>query len=699
MYRFIKKFFRKKLISSIPAPTVKEDKPGWHFPQTADQLLNTPHRQKQLNTIWQNVSMTPDNFQQLYGEPIRRYAELVQLLPASETHHHAYLGGMLDHGLEVIALAAKLRQNYVLPQNAPPEEQAKQRDVWSALIIYAALLHDIGKIAVDIKVVLENEKQWFPWQGRPTLPYRFCYHPDRDYELHPTLGTFLLHYLVPPIALDWLATFPGPFATLMYYASGHSDKAGILAEIVQKADQLSVTMALGGDINKLDESPKVSFAKQLQLALRHVVKGFNINNPKGGSQAYVNEQGVWVMSKTTTDAVRAYLVSQGISVPVQNAKLFDEMQTYKLIEPASDNMAVWTCKIATESWQPQNNFTFLRLSPQLIWPNVTDRPENFKGTITPVDSEGNILNLDTVNESPKPVIDTEPVLDVPTADTVIDQTKNLDDTLMDAVLDMFGSTETSEPAEISTIDEVPAAVELSQVTESEVSPIEAEAIQNTDPVIESISIETVAIEKQEKQESRQPRTPAVMVDANMPKIRERESTLPPTDLTTFPRVSNTPKNFVKPRQPQPVQPTKTSLDPSNKIQIDDFIQWVKVGFQTNKIKLNQSDALLHIVENHLFMVTPQIFRLYVIEQTGRSDQVLWESLQKDFQKLNLHTVRYDSESKDYYNFWTVKIQGSLRETELTGYLVKNFAYFIGSRTVLNNHHLKLQGNLTNESNH
>lgn len=662
MYHFINKIFRK-IPASTSAPVV-EHKPGWHLPQTAEQLLDTPHRQKQLNIIWQNVSMTPDNFQQLYRTPIERYAELVQLLPASESHHHAYLGGMLDHGLEVIALASKLRQNYVLPQNSPPEEQAKQRDVWTALIIYAALLHDIGKIAVDIKVVLENEQQWFPWQGRPTLPYRFCYNPDRDYELHPTLGSFLLHYLIPPMALDWLATFPSPFAALLYYASGHSDKAGILAEIVQKADQLSVTMALGGDINKLDETPKVSFAKQLQLALRHVVKGFNLNNPKGGSQGYLNEQGLWVMSKTTADAVRAYLVSQGVSVPVQNAKIFDEMQAHKLIESTPDNMAIWTCNVATDSWKPKNNFTLLRLSPQLIWPNISDRPENFKGTITPVDSQGN--TLDTAAVPATPVMNTEPVgnlpeptLTAPTSETALNNAESLDDTLMNAVLDMFGNSEMPTPTDTSKIDEMPAI----------------------------------------PQEPRQPMTPNSLVKSDAANQEKRRSTLPPTELPTSQRVRNIPQNFVKPPKAKPVQPTKASLDPNNKIQIDDFIQWVKVGFQTNKIKLNQSDALLHIVENHLFMVTPQIFRSYVIERTGRSDQVLWEALQKEFQKLNLHTVRYDTENKDSYNFWTVKIQSSVKETELTGYLVKDFAYFLGNRTVLNNHHLKLQGKLKNESNH
>lgn len=36
---------------------------------------------------------------------IERYAELVQQFPASKSHHHVYLGGMLENGPEIMAYA------------------------------------------------------------------------------------------------------------------------------------------------------------------------------------------------------------------------------------------------------------------------------------------------------------------------------------------------------------------------------------------------------------------------------------------------------------------------------------------------------------------------------------------------------------------------------------------------------------------
>nr|ABU44862.1 hypothetical protein [Aggregatibacter actinomycetemcomitans Y4] len=359
------------------------DNDGWISPLPAVELLKSELRQKYLNVLWQQVSMTQDMFSSLYQKPIERYAEMVQLLPASEAHHHSHLGGMLDHGLEVLSFAAKLRQSYVLPPNAAPEEQSKQRDAWSAAIIYQALVHDIGKIIVDIEIQLKNGSRWFAWHGIPPQPYKFKYIKGRDYELHPVLGSYLANYLIPQEAFDWLAQISRGISSLMYAMAGHSDKAGLLSEIVQKADQNSVTLAIGGDITKLTQRPVTSFAKQLILALRHLLQHkLKINTPKGPADGWYTNDGLWLMSKSTADQIRAYLLEQGISVPSDNPKLFSEMQSLNIVESTPDNTAIWHCRIKADSgWCPPKAFTLLKIKPEIIWENVNDRPEFFAGEV------------------------------------------------------------------------------------------------------------------------------------------------------------------------------------------------------------------------------------------------------------------------------------------------------------------------------
>ena len=116
-------------VAAEPSPAPATDLPkGLLRPESAASLLATPRRQKLLEHIWQRTSLSRRQFATLYRTPLEHYAELVQQFPASESHHHAYPGGMLDHGLEIVAYALKLRQSHLLPIGASPEDQAAQSD-------------------------------------------------------------------------------------------------------------------------------------------------------------------------------------------------------------------------------------------------------------------------------------------------------------------------------------------------------------------------------------------------------------------------------------------------------------------------------------------------------------------------------------------------------------------------------------------
>ena len=135
------RWFRKSEPAAASADKPVEKKAGWFYPQPAGELLATPFRQRLMDIIWKRTSVEEKIFTELYHVPIARFATLVQLLPASEYYHHSYPGGMLDHSLEVMAFAAKLRQRHLLPVGAPPEEQIRESGAWTAGILYAALLH------------------------------------------------------------------------------------------------------------------------------------------------------------------------------------------------------------------------------------------------------------------------------------------------------------------------------------------------------------------------------------------------------------------------------------------------------------------------------------------------------------------------------------------------------------------------------
>ncbi|POA87702.1 relaxase [Pseudomonas sp. FW305-E2] len=370
--------FRKGETAELTPTTSIE---GFLLPQSAESLLAADHRRKLLECIWQYTALSEAQFDRLYLEPIRRYASFVQQLPASESHHHAYPGGMLDHGLELVACSLKLRQSYLLPSGAAPEDQAAQADAWSAAIAYGALLHDIGKIAVDLQVECQNAERWHPWHGPLSQPYRFRYHPGRDYKLHGAAAGLLYTQILSPALLDWLSDYPELWSQLLFLLADHYEHAGTLGGLVLQADRVSTAQNIGGNPAKALQAPKHSLQHHLLTGLRHLVKNeFKLNQP--GAAGWLTEDHLWLVSKTTTDKLRAHLLAQAVDgIPTSNIALFDELQSHGLVEATPESKAVWNATVSDGDWQ--HRFTFLRLQPSLIWADEL-RPDYFSGTIEPM---------------------------------------------------------------------------------------------------------------------------------------------------------------------------------------------------------------------------------------------------------------------------------------------------------------------------
>lgn len=367
---------------------------GFHQPLSAESLLAVSHRKRLLERIWQYTALSPLQFDQLYLEPIHRYATYVQQLPASESHHHAYPGGMLDHGLELVACSLKLRQSYLLPSGAAPEDQAAQADAWSAAIAYGALLHDVGKIAVDLQVEYQNGERWHPWHGPLNQPYRFRYHPDRDYQLHGAAAGLLYTQILTPALLDWLSSYRPLWGHLLCLLADHYEQAGTLGELVLQADRVSTAQNIGANPAKALQAPKHSLQHHLLTGLRHLIKNeFKLNQP--GAAGWLTEEHLWLVSKTATDKLRAYLLAQSVDgIPSSNIALFDELQSHGLVDATSEGKAVWSAAVTDGDWQ--HRFTFMRLRPNLIWADEL-RPDCFSGTIEPMTV--NPLPTDGTSES------------------------------------------------------------------------------------------------------------------------------------------------------------------------------------------------------------------------------------------------------------------------------------------------------------
>ncbi|WP_413730109.1 MobH family relaxase [Sodalis sp. RH22] len=583
--------FHRKSATRVTASTAANSK-GLMRPEPADTLLASPRRKKLLEHIWQRTSLSRKQFAALYLVPLERYAELVQLFPASESHHHAYPGGMLDHGLETIAYALKLRQSHLLPSGATPEDQVAQAEAWTAATAYAALLHDIGKVAVDLLVEQADGSIWHPWHGSLQQHYRFRYRPEREYRLHSAASGLLYNRLIDNSALDWLSNFPALWSALIYVLAGQYEHAGVLGELVIQADRASVSQAMGGDPAKALAVPKHALQRKLLEGLRYLLKEeFKLNQP-GPSDGWLTADALWLVSKTVADKLRAHLLSQGIEgIPSNNTAVFDVLQDHGIVQATPDGKAIWRATVSSNSgWS--NPFTFLKMSPSLIW-----EPANL-----PAPFEGSVETEPVVENAPQTILASE----TPVADSAITTAPQPSSETIDNLLDLLG---TPKP-------------DIIAPTEEAIVPVASVHHQDAPPLAE-IASEKGAYDM--------------------------------------------------------------SLAPSGQ----HFVAWLQQAIQSHKLIINDAKALVHTVNDTVYLVSPGIFQRYVQEYPqiatfAKQDHLAaWQWVQKRFEKLQLHRKQDNG-----LNIWTCEVIGPRKSRRLHGYLLQD-PFTVFADKPLNNPYLTL----------
>ena len=340
-----------------------------------------------IDRIRDHSHASADNFQRHYAPVIDRFLEFVQLLPASESHHHAQPGGMAVHTLETVLHALQRRQGMMLPPGAPTESQQRAQHRWTYAVFLAALLHDTGKAAHDLRITYDTAVHantvWNPLVGSlielsaDSYQVEFAYAATRNYAAHRRFPLVLLPKLVTAPVLSWLAEEGTLLQELAECLCGER-REGALAELVGAGDRESVRRnLLTGPRQRFATARTTPLIERLMEALRRMLaEGAWLPLNRDGAAGWVAEDAVWFVSKRLADEVRRFLQAQGDhAVPGEdkNDRLFDVWQEYGAVVPNPfTGGAIWRARV--EGADYAHELTLLRFPLSRLWADARAFP-------------------------------------------------------------------------------------------------------------------------------------------------------------------------------------------------------------------------------------------------------------------------------------------------------------------------------------
>ena len=380
--------------ASAPAAAADADAASVFPVLAAEALYTRLSLHNRLRGIRRKVAIDPQRFEAMYGKPIAKYCETVQLLPASQAHHHAYPGGLIVHTLSVIEYAINERQKYTLPLASEPEVIEAQKNLWTYAVFVAALLHDIGK-ALTMAWYIDAAQDKIRNPAAGTLLQQGCKHytlkfrPTAHYQLHERLGLLFLPQLLDSISLDYLTRDLDIFSEVLGYVSADRASWGSIGAIVSTADQMSVAADLRiatqtGRPRQFAGADIENFGERLLKAFRLLIEERKLAANRPGAVLYLSDDQryVYAVAKTIAEKLREKMQSLAApDVPADNTRIFDELQQHGLIEATANGQAVFTIHVSIPHANFEQDFTTLKIDSRKLF-TVASLPAKMSGSVS-----------------------------------------------------------------------------------------------------------------------------------------------------------------------------------------------------------------------------------------------------------------------------------------------------------------------------
>lgn len=626
---------------------------------TAEELIAFTKQQGRLRNIKRIVQMDDVRYKILYQDVIERFAELVQLMPASQAHHHAVPGGLFVHTLEVMEYALSLRQQYKLPLLAAQEIQEAQRHVWTYAIFAAAILHDVGKrLTLGRFVWVDKEGYLEPFVSDiPKLKgrlYQILFHETKYHQLHEQLGLAFAAYLFPTVGLDFLFSQLHIMQELMAYIHEDASHDGAIGRILRAADQSSTGQSLAhSDSRKFSGANLENIGERLMTQLRRLLAGnhFVINRSNGNVYTSEDKRYTYIMSKTLGDELRNTMAELGqTDIPGDNNRIFDILQEYGFAEANPDTGQV--IHYIRRIWQDKIHvFSVIKFSSGKLF--RVEPPDFAGGEIKEVPKPGSIQITEPLAPVPPRSQQTEPTA-IPTEPSHAPKTAPPSH---EEFPPASKAPEKKPETDKTTVFPVPVNIHEGAAQAASATPISNSLSEpNEDPFAETgmntvsasatgdgTIVETAIIDD----------VPTHAADATHIPVPVMDSPLHATDIQSGGSRSDAVIDDVpvasasKPIIPSGTEESKVEKPaPAKKAKTDIvdgelFLAWCREKVKTRAIVINESNSMINKIAYKngyaIGVVSPRIFMEYGQEELGLpQEKATAEKIQRAIHQKKLH---------------------------------------------------------------
>lgn len=300
-----------------------------------------------------NLSGNEIVFDERFLPALKRFANYVHLLPASEAHHHRGAGGLFCHGLETAKYALKRAHGRLHGMQLSPQKRKDAQERWLFADFVSGVTHDLGKV-VDMRVHSVSGQTWEPFSQPMAEWYRSLPPHDervfvswrREGHDHRQTGLLLLHHILLPGDIAYLQEIEPMFMWITQAILGTKQPPNDITTMLEEGDKQSVSKNLQNSNVLADLGPETRqpLIRHLVMAMKRLVKDGRWRANEPGSVLWVmgNDQGCYlVWPEMGVDIVKLLQTDEIPGIPANPEAVADILAEYDLLMLAPNGNRLW----------------------------------------------------------------------------------------------------------------------------------------------------------------------------------------------------------------------------------------------------------------------------------------------------------------------------------------------------------------------